>query len=333
MTTVLLVGTGEVGGRAARLLAGIPGVTEVLLAGRRPKSVVELADALGPPVRSATFCPGDPLPDGIAVVATAVPSEVDVAIAAAAVESGVPFVSCADSSNSVDGLFALDVAATERRVPLVAGCGLAPGLSDVLAAHGVGALDEVDEIHIARAGVTGPASLATLRRELREPALEWRSGVWQTERQRGPELVWFPEPVGARETMSVGSGIRLLVRAFPRLEAATIRMCEPLPRQARRFWRSSDDGAGAALVTVRGRRGHACESLVYGVVERMATAAATVLALGAASLAGLAPEVRREQGVEAGVRSLAEVVAPVPFLAELARMGVTAAAFEGVDVA
>ena len=134
MTSVLLVGAGAVGAAAGGELVRTPGIDEVLLAARRPKPVVGLAAMLGRTARASSFCAGDPLPDGVSVVATAVPSEVDAAVASAAVDAGVPFVSSSDAANTVDGLFALDGAATERGVPLVAGCGLAPGLADVLAA-------------------------------------------------------------------------------------------------------------------------------------------------------------------------------------------------------
>ena len=57
------------------------------------------------------------------------------------------------------------------------------------------------------------------------------------------------------------------------------------------------------------------------------SAAGTVLALAAIHLAGLG-----EPGAAppVGVRALGEVVTPVPFLTELARRGVKAAAFDGV---
>ncbi len=331
MTSVLLVGTGAVGTAAARELVRTPGIDEVLLAARRPKPVAALASMLGRTARMSTFCPGEPLPDGVSVVATAVPSEVDAAVASAAVDAGVPFVAASDAANTVDGLFALDTAATERGVPLVAGCGLAPGLADVLARHAAAGLDRVDEVHVARAGVAGPASETTIRRAVREPALEWRDGRWHTERQHGPELVWFPDPIGARETASVGSSVRLLVRALPELRAASIRMTEPLTRGVRWFRPSPDERWGAALVTVWGARGRRYEPVVYGVRHNTAAAAGAVLALTASTLAGVVPALKPAPA-PVGVRSLAELVAPVPFLAELASRGVHASAFEGVGV-
>jgi hypothetical protein len=332
VTTVLLVGTGAVGAAAARQLLDTEGIDELLLAGRRPARAAELAARLGARARAVEYRPGEPLPSDIAAVATAVPSEVDAAVAATAVDAGVSFVSCTDASSAVDALYALDRGAVEAGVTLAAGCGLAPGFSDVLVAHAVNALDEADEVHVARAGVAGPASQASVRRALREPALEWHGGAWHEDRRYGPELVWLPEPFGPRECESVGSTIRALVRGLPAVRTATFRVCEPERRRVSLPGRGPEEQWGAARVVVWGRRGRVHEPIVYGVVDRLAPSAGAVLAVATAVLAGALPALRTGVGTPAGVRSLAELVAPVPFLAELAQRGLSAVAFEGVEV-
>ena len=125
--------------------------------------------------------------------------------------------------------------------------------------------------------------------------------------------------------------MRLLVRALPELRSASIRMTEPLTRGVRWFRPSPDERWGAALVTVWGARGRRYEAVVYGVRHNTAAAAGAVLALTASTLAGVIPALKPAP-VPVGVRSLAELVAPVPFLAELASRGVHASAFEGVGV-
>ena len=78
-----------------------------------------------------------------------------------------------------------------------------------------------------------------------------------------------------------------------------------------------------------GRRDGTFDTVVYGVVERTAVAAGTVLAVVAARLAGaIEPRV-----VNPGVHGLGALTDPVPLLGELASRGVRAAAFEGVAVA
>jgi hypothetical protein len=71
---------------------------------------------------------------------------------------------------------------------------------------------------------------------------------------------------------------------------------------------------------------------VYVVIEPAAVAAGMVLAVATARVAGLLPEIRLRTSTP-GSRGLGALVEPAPFLAELARRGVTAAAFEGVVVA
>jgi hypothetical protein len=90
-------------------------------------------------------------------------------------------------------------------------------------------------------------------------------------------------------------------------------------------------GWGAVRVEAWGWRGTARTSVVYGVIERTAVAAGTVLGVTGACLCGALPDLAAVPA--AGAVGLGSVVEPVPFLAELARRGVKAAAFEGVAVA
>ena len=87
-----------------------------------------------------------------------------------------------------------------------------------------------------------------------------------------------------------------------------------------------EGGVGAVRVEVRGRRGQGRDVTVLGAMDRPGVAAGSVAAVAALwigeSLAG-----------GPGARGLAGAVAPVPFLAELARRGVKAAAFEGTGAA
>ena len=81
---------------------------------------------------------------------------------------------------------------------------------------------------------------------------------------------------------------------------------------------------------VWGSRDGTRATVVYGVIERTAVAAGTVLGVTAAWLAGALPSLGPVP--EPGASGLGTVADPVPFLAELARRGVKAAAFEGVPV-
>jgi hypothetical protein len=334
LATILLAGTGAVGIRAARQLVDTPGLDRLLIAGRNSSQVEEIAEALGDQARAVPLGADERLPDGVDAVAAALPAEASVVLARRALEAGIPFASSIDDGSAINTLLDTDDDARRAGVLVAPGCGLTPGLADVLARHASDALDSVDEIHVARSGVAGLACIAAARRGRRAPAVEWREGEWHEDRHGAGELVWFPDPVGPRECAPVADGIALLVRAFPSVRRATVRLGEPPPRRV--TWpgrRGVDDGWGAARVEVWGWRGSVRESMVYGVIDRTAVAAGTVLAVAAARLAGIAPGLDARDGPTSGVHGLAALVEPVPFLAELARRGVKAAVFEGVRVA
>jgi hypothetical protein len=277
------------------------------------------------------FSPGDSVPEGVDAVASAVPSEVDVRVARAALRAGVPFASSADRDDTLRALLALDDEAQTAGVRVVAGCGLAPGLSDVLVRHAAALFDTVDEIEVARFGVAGSSSVGEARRARSEPPVEWRDGAFAVDKRRGPQLAWFPEPVGARECEVVATGVDLLVRANPDVPRITARLGEPPPRRLPLPGRRDPGLAwGSVRVELWGSQGGRRASVVYGVIERTAVAAGTVLGVTAAWLAGARPEVG--DGPASGAFGLGTAVKPVPFLAELAHRGVKAATFEGVGV-
>jgi len=319
------VGAGAVGGRAARQLAETADI-ELLIADSSSSRAHALAEALGGEV--VDLGSKSPYPKGLAAIALAVDAADDVGLVRRAVEAGIPVATAGDDHEAIRTLLALDAFAAEQGVPVVAGAGLAPGLSDVLARHAAGTLDEVTEVHVARYGAAGPASRSAFRQAHRDRAVEWRDGAWQVARSRGPELVWFPDPVGARECETVAGGIALLVAALDGLEMATFRLGEPTPRRRVAFRRGDEDW-GAIRVEVWGRRGATHEPVVYGAIDRTAFAAGAVLGVTAAVLSGALPRILEPV---AGVRGLAATTDPPAFLAELARRGVKAAAFEGVPV-
>ena len=352
MTTVLLVGAGAVGRRTARQLAETDDVERILIADRSAAAAGDAAEAMGSRATVVDWAPDRPLPDGVDVVASAVGGPAERAVFERAVEAGVPAAACADEADTVRSLLDLDDAAREAGVALAVGCGLAPGLADVLARHAADALEVVDEIHVARAGSAGPACRSTVDGAGRGPALEWRDGAWARHRGgTGRQLVWFPAPVGGLDCHRAASGqAQLLLDAFPTLRRASMRVASPLgaappvpgirwvgripvvstllPGRPAPRRRDPDGEWGAVWVEVRGRRGRSEELLVYGAVDRMAFAAGTVLGLAALWLSGAggAPI------TATGVHGLGALVDPVPFLGELPRRGVKAAVFEGASV-
>ena len=328
MSAVLLVGLGKVGVRAARQLVDTEGIDRLLIAGHRNRGVAELAEAFGERAEVCDFRPGDELPE-VDAVACALPDDLDVKVVTAAVEQRIAVASCADAAPTIDRLRSLSSSAQSRGVTVALGCGLAPGLSDVLARHGAEAFDEVDEIAVARFGCAGPASVASVRAERSAPARDFYDGAWRSTARPTEEIVWFPEPIGARDCRTVSSGVALLADAFPGVPSLGVRFGEANRRRFAARRRIGDEGDwGAARVEVFGRRGRERDVLVYGVIEHTAVAAGTVLALTVAQLCGAAGATIHRPGVH----GLAALVDPVPFLAELSERGVRVATFEGAPV-
>ncbi|GMU80011.1 MAG: hypothetical protein AMXMBFR46_27990 [Acidimicrobiia bacterium] len=341
MSTVLLVGAGEVGVRAARQLVDTPGVERVLVASRDRARAADVAAVLGPAGEALSEASpeaggsvggdggrgGDrPVIDGgVAVVAVATTEPRAGEWSAAAVDAGVPVATIAEGVSSE-----LEARALTAGVTIATGCGLAPGLADVLARHAAATFDAVDEVHLARVGASGGACAESVRDARRATPGEWRDGGWRADRAFGPELLWFPEPIGARECQLVKSGVLAAVATVPGARHVTMRHGAPPATGRFRGWMRRDpvdEGWGAARVEVTGWRDGVAGSVVYGVVDRAAVVAGVVLAVAAGALVGLV-----DVGLDAraGAAPLGALAAPVPFLHELARRGVKAAAFEGV---
>jgi hypothetical protein len=328
VSRVLLVGLGDVGLRAARQLVETDGIERVLLAGHRHRGVTEVAEMFGDRAEAIDFRPGDPLPE-VDAVACALPDDLDVKVVTTAVEQGIDVASCADAAPTIERLLALAPSARARGVTVALGCGLAPGLSDLLAKHGAAAFDEVDEICVARFGCAGSASVAAVRAERDAPARDWYEGAWRATARPAEEIVWFPEPIGGRDCRTVTAGVALLIDAFPGVSCIGVRLGEAQRRRFAMRRRVGDEGEwGATRVEIYGRRGRARDVVVYGVIERTAVAAGTVLALSAAQLCGAGGATMHRPGVH-GLAALAE---PVQFLTELSARGVRVATFEGAPV-
>jgi hypothetical protein len=327
-TRVGIIGAGAVGARVARQLLST-GIDEVVLRDELADRLEAVTRSLGEGARADRGGFDDPL--DVDVVVLAGPAGVHVAQAEAFLRRGQSVVSSSDDRDDVRGLLDLDHEAAERGLVVVAGAGFAPGLTCVLAAHGANRLDQVDEVHIAKVGTGGPACARQHHRALGRGALDWRDGGW-VERPGGSgrELCWFPDPIGAVDCYRGAlADALLLVPAFPGARRVTARVGatrrDRLTARLPMLWPTHPEGGpGAVRVELRGLVEGASEVLVYGVMDRPAVAAGAVGALAVQQV--LTGEVRR-----AGAGGLAELVEPLPFLAELARRGVRAAIFEGPE--
>lgn len=322
---VAVVGLGSVGTRAARQLASTDEVAEVVLCSAQSDRVDEVASSIG--AKAVVEAPaGSTLPEADVVI-LASPGGTQVEAAQALVARGTPVVSTTDEMSEVAALLDLGPEAEARGVTVAVGATFSPGLTCVLARFAADRLDTVDEIHVARLGTGGPACARQHHRSLAGTAVDWRDGGWQRRPGgSGRELSWFPDPVGPADCYRAAlSDALLLVPAFPGVGRVTARLAATrrdrltarLPMMRRPH---PEGGLGAVRVEVRGRGEHGIQVEIMGAMDRPGVAGGAVAALTAVELG--AGGARRS-----GAAGLASLLAPNPFLRELARRGVKVAVF------
>ena len=318
------MGVGATGARAARQLASTDAVDTVVVADADPAQRRKVAHLLGKGAEAS-----DDLVPEADVVLLATPAGTQADLGVQALRQGSSVVSTSDDVEDVRGLLDLDAEAVERARTVVVGAGFAPGLSCLLARHAVSALDDADELHVAKVGTGGPACAEQHHRALGSDGLDWRDGGWVSRSGgSGRELCWFPEPVGGQDCYRAAvPDPLLLVDALPRLTRVTARLAanrrdrltSRLPMLRRPH---PEGGLGAIRVEVRGAREGGRDVVVYGAMDRPAVAAGAVAAVAARAVGdGTIDRV--------GAFGLAAVEDPLPLLADLADRGIRAAAFEG----
>ena len=327
----VIVGVGAVGARAARQLLALGTIDDLAVVDPDTARREAVVASLGRPVSV-----GSDLESVLTTVrgrSTAViltsPTGDHRRLAALAVEAGASVVSVSDSAADVAGLLTLDGAARDKGLSVVAGAGFSPGLSCVLAAYAARSFEQVDEIHVARVGVGGPACARQHQAASRGRAQEWAEGEWVTRRPgSGRLLCWFPDPIGGLDCYRGAFAEPLLLApAFPGVHRVTSRygarrrdrLASRLPFLARP---PAEDDLGALRVEVVGTQGLTRDARVVGAIDRPAVAAGAVAALAAR----WAVDGRLSRP---GAGGLASLVEPGPFLAVLAERGVKVAVFEG----
>ena len=328
---VIVNGAGAVGARTARQLHATEGLERLLVCDIDRARAEAVVAAVGAPAEAGPLTADALAAADVLVLATPSPHRGD---AEAALERGVHVVSTADDLPGVRGLLELDAEARERGLTVAVGSGFSPGLACVLVRHAAAGFDTVDEVHVAQAGTGGPACARAHHHTLAADAVDWRDGAWRLRPGgSGRELCWFPDPIAGRDCYRAGlPHALLLVPAFPDASRVTARMAATR-RDRLTSWLPMmrhphlEGGIGAVRVEVRGRRGTSTDTRVLGVIDRPAVGAGTVAALTATWAA-------EGQFTRPGAAGLAVLLDdPVPFLRELARRGVRAAAFEGAGAA
>ena len=320
---VLVIGAGAVGARAARQLVESDDVDEVVVVDVDPVRQAAVVESSGRKAREGS---ADAEAD---VVLLAGPCGTHAALAAQHLGAGRSVVSTSDSIDDVRALLDLDAEAQAR--------GRAGGRRRRLLARATRACwratarppsTSVSEVHVARSGTGGPACARQHHPALTGQALDWRDGGWQRRPAgSGRELCWFPDPIGAEDCYRAElPDALLLVPALPGVERVTARLAatrrDRFSAHLPMLRKPHPEGlVGAVRVEVRGRQDGRSEVLVLGALDRPAVAAGATAAL-AVRWAG-------PGRLPAGSAGRRRSTTPVPFLAELAGVGIKAAVFEG----
>jgi hypothetical protein len=326
MTTIAVIGTGTVGRRVARHLTMSPGVERLVLGGRRPAQLRSMVEQFEIDV---TVVEPGPIPEADVVVLS-LPAGGHAGLAEEAVARGAHVVSTSDAIADVQALLELDETASKAGRTVVVGAAFSPGVSCLLARHGAALFDSVEEVHVSRAATGGPACARQLHRARTALSIDWWGDGW---RRRpggtGRELVWFPDPMGARDCYRAGlSDALLLAPEFPTVDRITARIAAtrrdrltavfPMFRPPH-----ADGGPGALRVELRGVRGSARHTEVFGVMDHPSAGAAAMATVAALRVA--------RDGLDPGAWGLARIDDPVPWLTDLAQRGVRAAVYTGAD--
>ena len=252
-------------------------------------------------------------------------------LAAQFLRDGTAVVSMSDDLDDLRLLLALTDLTRRHQVSLIAGTGMAPGLSGLLARYLADQLAEVDELHVAIHGTAGPACARQHHLALGSTALGWHDGAWiEPAGGSGRDLVWFPDPVEAHDCYRAALGDPLLLHhAFTSVSRISARVSAT--RRDRMTARlpmltppHSAGDVGAVRVEARGAAADGSRStLIAGSAGRTADVAAAVAAAAAMQVVS--------QGLAAGVHTTAcPAVAGLDLLHHATMLGVQVQEYTGV---
>ena len=240
---MLVLGAGLQGSACAFDLLQDPEVTEVRLVDRSHDHLPVFLAKAGPRLKLVALDVRDPA----AVVAqmrecdavqSAVPYYFNGDLAEWAVEAGVHFCDLGGNTEIVSRQKRLDSAASAKQISVMPDCGLAPGMVNVLAEHGIRQLDRVDSVKIFVGGLP----------QHPEPPLNYQivyslEGVldyyttlsWvlrggrrtQVKALSEREPVVFPPPLGTLEAFHTAGGLSTMAFRYegkiPTMEYKTLR--------------------------------------------------------------------------------------------------------------
>lgn len=266
LSQVVVIGTGMVGRRVARVLGPADGRWRLTHQSRFGRGV------------ATDLSPGD-----VVVLAS---GGLHAALAASIADVGASVVSVSDDLADTRELLDLDDRFRSSGATLVVGAAMSPGLSGLLVRLLAARLHVLEEIHVAVHATAGPACARRHHRSLAGRAVGWHDGRWiERPAGSGRELCWFPEPVGAHDCYRAEMSDPLLLhRSDPDVARISARMSAT--RRDRLTARlpmlrppHPEGGVGALRVEVRGAATDGSRvSAVVGVAELVGAAAGATAA-------------------------------------------------------
>ncbi len=227
MKILVLGGAGAIGTVTARDLAESPDVSKVIIGdvsvekARQLKRIIGSKKVSVKPVNVSDIAGLVEAMKEADAVANATPYHLNIQIMKAAMKACKNLTDLGGVYYTTLKQMELNEKAKEAGITVVLGCGLAPGITDILAKYGADKLDAVDEVHIKYGEVN--LTPAKYKWSFRTVLEEYVTGpvIYQNSRYRklppfsGKQIVKFPEPIGER-TCCYGlySGVATLPRTI-----------------------------------------------------------------------------------------------------------------------
>jgi lysine 6-dehydrogenase len=241
---MLVLGAGLQGSACAYDLLQNPAVGSVTIADLKTDTLPSFLEPYrnDPRVKLLTLDARDPAAvraalEGVDACMNALPYYLNLDITRAAVEKGAHYCDLGGNTAIVFDQLDLDVQAKEAGVSVIPDCGLAPGMVNILAAHGIAALDRTDSVKIRVGGLPQHPvpplnyqivySLEGVLDYYTTPSWVVRAGeTVQVDALSDIEHIEFPAPVGTLEAFHTAGGLSAMPwtqKGIPNMEYKTLR--------------------------------------------------------------------------------------------------------------
>lgn len=207
MKIVVFGGAGDMGSEAVRDLAGNPSVESILIADFSERRAAELADEVGPKAEAVKVDANhhnrvvEVMKNGDAVLSCVGPFyKFEEKMVRAAIDARVDYASICDDFDAAESTLALDKEVKKAGITVLTGIGWTPGMSNVLARHGMDRMDQAKRVNVAWAGSADDSKgLAVVKHTLHiftGKVPTYSNGKWkQVDAGSGMEKVEFPPPI------------------------------------------------------------------------------------------------------------------------------------------